>query len=97
MLHSLMTTALCGVLFAVAAWAAPVKREDQILLQGNLAGAQTVIEGGGGTASAEYHFNDRGRGDHIIAAWKLDAEGVPTEYSAHGNDYLKAAVTESFH
>ena len=73
--------------------AAPVSREDKILIMGNVSGSQTVAAEG----RAEYSFNDRGRGDHITATWKLDAAGVPTEYSGNGNDYMKAPVTESFH
>ncbi|HEV7443371.1 MAG TPA: amidohydrolase family protein, partial [Steroidobacteraceae bacterium] len=76
--------------------AAPAKRDDQILIQGIVAGSQTVTAQGTDSVRAEYSFNDRGRGDHIIATWKLDAAGVPTEYSGSGNDYMKAAVTESF-
>jgi imidazolonepropionase-like amidohydrolase len=70
-------------------------REDQIMILGNASGAQTVAVHGLSTR-AEYSFNDRGRGDHIIATWKLDAAGVPTEYHGSGNDYIKAAVTETF-
>ena len=73
--------------------AAPAAHEDKILIIGNVSGSQTVAEEG----RAEYSFNDRGRGDHITATWKLDAAGVPTEYSGSGNDYMKAPVTESFH
>jgi hypothetical protein len=85
-------------LFAVlvlvgTAVAAPNSREDKILIMGNVSGSQTVADEG----RAEYSFNDRGRGDHITATWKLDAAGVPTEYSGNGNDYMKAPVTESFH
>src|SRR3981081_3088761 len=83
-------------LAASVAAAAPAKRNDQILIQGIVAGSQTVIAQGTDSVRAEYSFNDRGRGDHIIATWKLDAAGVPTEYSGSGNDYMKAAVTESF-
>jgi imidazolonepropionase-like amidohydrolase len=72
--------------------AAPAAREDKILIMGNVSGSQTVA-----ADSAEYSFNDRGRGDHITATWKLDAAGVPTEYSGTGNDYMKAPVAESFH
>jgi imidazolonepropionase-like amidohydrolase len=79
-----------------AAPGTPANREDQILLMGNVSGSQTVILRGNESARAEYSFNDRGRGNHIIATWKLDAEGVPTEYSGSGNDYMKAPVTESF-
>ena len=45
---------------------------------------------------AEYSYNDRGRGDHIVATWKLDADGVPIEYEGRGNDYMKAPVDEHF-
>jgi imidazolonepropionase-like amidohydrolase len=83
-----------AVLFGMLATAAGA-REDQILMLGNPAGAQTVTETSG-TTRAEYSYNDRGRGDHIIATWKLDAVGVPIDYRGSGNDYMKAAVTESF-
>jgi len=49
-----------------------------------------------GAARAEYSYNDSGRGDHIIATWKLDAAGVPTEYEGRGNDYTKAPIEEPF-
>ena len=45
---------------------------------------------------AEYSYNDRGRGDHIVATWKLDADGLPIEYEGRGNDYMKAPVEEHF-
>ena len=86
--------ALCMLLATASSVAAA--REDQILMHGNPAGAQTIAEQSG-TTRAEYSFNDRGRGDHIVATWKLDAAGVPIEYRGSGNDYMKAAVTESFH
>src|SRR5512144_1502710 len=84
------------LLAASSAAQAAASREDQILLQGNVQGKQTVTTTGANAATAEYSYNDRGRGDHIIATWKLDAAGVPTEYSGSGNDYMKAAVTETF-
>jgi imidazolonepropionase-like amidohydrolase len=84
---------LC-VLFATLSTVAGA-REDQILILGNPAGSQTVAEKAGATR-AEYSYNDRGRGDHIIAIWRLDAAGVPVDYHCSGNDYMKAAVTESF-
>jgi imidazolonepropionase-like amidohydrolase len=70
-------------------------RDDQIFMLGNLAGSQTVTQSSG-AARAEYSFNDRGRGDHITATWKLDAAGVPIEYHGSGNDYMKAPVSETF-
>ena len=76
------------------AWGQGAPREDVILIQGNPSGSQTV-QGAPATA-AEYSYNDRGRGDHIIAQWKLDAHGVLTDYRAHGNDYMKAPVEEAF-
>ncbi|MFL6518957.1 MAG: hypothetical protein ACJ8NS_01935 [Chthoniobacterales bacterium] len=83
------------VTFTVIAQAAAAERTDKIFIQGNLAGTETVKEEAGGF-HAEYSYNDRGRGDHIIATWKLDAAGVPTEYHGTGNDYMKAPVEERF-
>src|SRR5438093_5648756 len=72
------------------------QRSDKILIQGNAAGMQIGQIDATGTAHVEYSYNDRGRGDHITAAWKLDASGVPTEYEGHGNDYMKAPIEERF-
>ena len=72
------------------------QRSDKILIQGNAAGMQTEQIDATGTAHVEYSYNDRGRGDHITATWKLDAAGVPTEYEGHGNDYIKAPIKEQF-
>jgi imidazolonepropionase-like amidohydrolase len=80
------------IVFSLCAAASAETREDQIILLGNVAGKQTVQTNG-----AEYSYNDRGRGEHIIATWKLDAAGVLTDYAGHGNDYMKAQVDESFH
>lgn len=85
-----MNTLLTALLLTVT------PREDQILFQGNVQGSETVAPAGTDSVRAEYSFNDRGRGDHIIATWKLDAAGVPIEYSGSGNDYMKAAVAETF-
>ncbi len=71
-------------------------REDTILIQGLAQGKQTVTAVDASTTKAEYSYNDRGRGDHITASWRLDAAGVPVEYSGSGNDYMKAAVDEKF-
>ena len=84
--------------FAHAASAAE-QRTDKIILQGNLdnvAGKQTVQKEPNGMAHAEYSYNDRGRGEHIVATWKLDTDGVPIEYEGRGNDYMKAPVEERF-
>ncbi len=76
--------------------AAPVPQTDKILIQGNDAGTQTRQIEPDGTARAEYSYNDRGRGDHIIATWKLNDAGIPTEYEGRGNDYMKVAIDEHF-
>jgi Amidohydrolase family len=72
------------------------KRTDKIFIQGNQAGMQTVERQADGGMRAEYSYNDRGRGDHITATWKLDGAGVPIEYDGHGNDYMKAPIEEHF-
>jgi hypothetical protein len=75
---------------------ASAQRTDQIFIQSNLAGSQTIRTDSDGTVHVEYSYNDRGRGDHIIATWKINATGVPTEYHGQGNDYMKAPVEEQF-
>ena len=72
------------------------ERTDKIFIQGNPAGTQTVQTESAGTTRVEYSYNDRGRGDHIIATWRVNAAGVPIEYEGHGNDYMKAPVEERF-
>jgi hypothetical protein len=72
------------------------QRSETILIQGNVAGTQTVQADKSGDTQVEYSYNDRGRGAHITATWKLDRAGVPTAYEGHGNDYMKAPVEERF-
>jgi hypothetical protein len=76
--------------------ASNAKRTDKIFIQGNQAGTQTVEGQADGAMRAEYSYNDRGRGDHIMATWKLDGAGVPVEYEGRGNDYMKAPIEEHF-
>ena len=47
-------------------------------------------------ARAEYSYNDRGRGDHITATWKLDAAGVLTEYSGYRQRLHEGAGERDF-
>ncbi|GAA0715693.1 amidohydrolase family protein [Dokdonella soli] len=91
-----VSPALILALVSGFAHAQGAQRHDQILLQGNAAGTQTVETLGGGAVRAEYSYNDRGRGDHVTATWTLDAAGIPVAYEGHGNDYMKAPVEEQF-
>jgi imidazolonepropionase-like amidohydrolase len=72
------------------------KRTDKIFIQGNEAGTETMKRQPDGAVRVEYSYNDRGRGDHIVATWKLDPTGVPIGYDGHGNDYMKATIEEHF-
>jgi hypothetical protein len=87
----LLLVALTGVARAFAE-----QRTDKIFIQGNQAGTQIVERQPDSTVRAEYSYNDRGRGDHITATWKVDDSGVPIEYDGRGNDYMKAPVEEHF-
>ena len=96
MTRLVLSLLLASSITLTTASAAATHREDQILIMGISSGSQTVETQAAGATRGEFSFNDRGRGDHIIATWKLDAAGVPTEYSGRGNDYMKAPVEESF-
>jgi len=76
--------------------AAATARKDTMLMQGVQAGWQTVEKVDDGGTRAEFTYNDRSHGDHIVATWTLDAAGIPTAYAAHGVDYMKAPVDERF-
>jgi len=92
-MRNFITFALaCAALMQPAA----AQRTDKIFLQGNAVGTQTVRQEANGSVRVEYSYNDRGRGDHIVAAYKLDGDGLPVEYKGTGNDYMKAAVDEHF-
>ncbi|HEX4665196.1 MAG TPA: hypothetical protein VH207_01245, partial [Chthoniobacterales bacterium] len=88
----LSTIAVAGLVHAATA----AERTDKIFLQGTAAGTQTVQAQPNDTTRVEYSYADRGRGDHIVATWKLDAGGFPIEYEGHGHDYMKAPVDEHF-
>lgn len=85
---------ILAALLATPAQAAA--RRDKILIQGVDAGEQSVETRGDGSVRAEYSYNDRGRGDHIVATWTLDANGLPLAYEGSGNDYMKAPIEERF-
>src|SRR5215471_12662187 len=84
------------IALAAIAQVSAEQRSDTILIQGNSAGTQTLQTDKAGVTRVEYSYNDRGRGDHITATWKLDPAGVPIAYEGHGNDYMKAPVEERF-
>lgn len=65
------------------AQAAPIVRNDAVLMQGNRAGSQIVEVQRDGTVRAEYSYNDRDHGDHITATWTLGARGIPKIGRAH--------------
>ncbi|HEY1583653.1 MAG TPA: hypothetical protein VGF73_11205, partial [Chthoniobacterales bacterium] len=92
-----MKRRIAGILvFLVAADLSAAPLVDTVLIQGNEAGSQALQTGPDGEVHAEYAYNDRGRGDHITATWKLNDAGLPTEYEGRGNDYMKAPIDEHF-
>jgi len=97
LLPLLLLAPLGSATAAAEAATAPAEgvHRDEIRIMGNAAGSQAVTTHGD-TVRAEFSFNDRGRGDHIVATWKLDAAGVPVQYQGDGNDYMKVNVTETF-
>jgi imidazolonepropionase-like amidohydrolase len=45
---------------------------------------------------ADYQFNDRGRGPHVVEHVVAGADGIPRSLTAEGHDYLKDTVDEQF-
>ena len=91
--HGVVGASLLLLLFAGAVDAAT--RFDQILVKDIVAGAQTVRYEGRDTI-VDYSYVDRRPRDKIHARWRLDASGIPHEYSAHGRDDSGAPIEEHF-
>jgi hypothetical protein len=91
-----LPVAFALVLASSIAAAAPRARTDTYLMLGNAAGTQTVAEQADGSVRAEYSYNDRDHGDHIVATWTLDDAGLLVAYRGKGHNYMKAPVDEQF-
>jgi imidazolonepropionase-like amidohydrolase len=91
--HCVAKVALLLVLYVGAGHAAT--RSDQVLVKDMVAGAQTVRSEGRDTI-VDYSYVDRRPRDKIHARWRLDASGIPQEYSAHGQDGAGAPIEEHF-
>ncbi len=66
-----------------------------VLMSTNKAGSQ-VVTTHGRDITADFEFNDRGRGPKTHTVMRLDERGVPESMETTGNDYLKQQITERF-
>jgi len=90
---------LLAILFSFAvgvAAANPDAVEFRVQIHGVANGRQTITIDSSHVVHVDYSYADRGRGDHVVARWTLDAHGIPLTYEATGNDYWKAPFTEKF-
>src|SRR5207253_764546 len=76
------------IAIAAIAQVSAEQRSDTILIQGNPAGSQRVQTDQAGVTQVEYSYNDRGRGDHITATWKLEL----TQYRITGLGFTPQAI-----
>jgi hypothetical protein len=70
-------------------------RHYALKLGANDAGGMTVTTNGNSSV-VDYEYNDRGRGPKTHTVYVLDADGLPSEVTIAGNDYLKSPVSEHF-
>ncbi|KRD75596.1 amidohydrolase family protein [Lysobacter sp. Root983] len=92
----LLSFALPAVLAFSISDALAARREQVVLMQGNVAGKQVVETAADGSVKVEYHFTDRGRGDRSKTRWKLNADGTLADYAGSGNDYLLNPFEERY-
>ncbi|RDZ29577.1 amidohydrolase family protein [Lysobacter silvisoli] len=92
----LLSFALPAVLALSISDALAARREQLVLMQGNVAGKQVVDTAADGSVQVEYHYTDRGRGDRSKTRWKLAADGTLAEYEGSGNDYLLNPFEERY-
>lgn len=96
-MRPIVVLSLClSLALALPAAAAPGKRDYVVLMQGRIAGAQSVAVATDGSVQVEYQFADRGRGDHSNTHWRVNGDGTLREYQGRGNDYLKTPFEESY-
>ncbi|UHQ24174.1 amidohydrolase family protein [Lysobacter sp. 5GHs7-4] len=92
----LLSFALPAVLALSISDALAARREQVVLMQGNVAGKQIVETAADGSVQVEYHYTDRGRGDRSKTRWRLNADGTLADYSGSGNDYLLNPFEERY-
>jgi len=86
--------ALLAVTLAACAHTTPPQTRA-FILGGHRAGQETVATRGN-ARTIDFEFTDRGRGPKTHTEMTTDAHSVTTSLKTEGNDYLKAAVNETF-
>ena len=66
------------------------------LTAGEVSGSQVLKIGADGARTADFEFNDRGRGPKIHEELTFAADGTPLELQVSGRSYMGAPATESF-
>jgi hypothetical protein len=87
---------LCATLLITGPAPASAGKRWSVLIQGNPAGFLEIETPRAGELECHFEFNDRGRGPNLDTRILLDEDGLPREINSEGNDYLKAAVDESY-
>ncbi len=67
-----------------------------VLMMGNRAGMNVVWRTEDGRTHAFFAFNDRGRGPRMTETYATTPDGTLRSFELTGNDYYKAAVSETF-
>jgi len=67
------------------------------LTAGKVSGSHVVQLGEDGTRTADYEFNDRGRGPRIHEQSRTGGEGLLISLQISGHSYLGAPAAETFH
>lgn len=86
---------LAGLLLTLPAAAADDTRYA-VLMTGRPAGHATWSEAPAGTFRFALDYNDRGRGPKLDSVIRLRDDGMPASLTTSGNEYMKAAVAETF-
>ena len=82
---------------AAAALAAPAPATVYtVILGGAHAGTMSVQPAGDAGYRVHFDYTDRGRGPKLDSTITLGPGGAPVRIETRGNDYMKAAVTETF-
>jgi imidazolonepropionase-like amidohydrolase len=86
---------LLALLLALTAAPAAADGSYDVVILGQVRGGMTVATESG-VRRVHFQFVDRGRGPDMRTELRVDAQGLPTAYTATGTNYLKSPVDERF-
>ena len=92
----LLALGLLALVCATADASSPATLEYSWLTVDRISGSQTVSRDADGLTTVRFEYADRGRGPSFVSTFRLDTQGIPTEFAASGVNNTRATIDERF-